>query len=218
MAELKQVQARPAGWRIGITQRRIAATSTSFARDALDADWSTWFAARGLAGAFVSIPNFADASHAARYAESWGLNLLLLSGGEDLGLSPERDATEDGLLAYARRTHMPVIGVCRGMQLLHARSGGLLLEDAGHVGYQHSVALATEVVHVNSWHRWVIKELAPGWQALATAHDGSIEAMQHERLPWLATMWHPERTDGQADMVWQWIDNLQGLRPGLKVA
>lgn len=175
MVELKQAPAWPAGWRIGITQRRIAATATSFALDALDADWSTWFAARGLAGAFVSIPNFSDAN-------------------------------------------MPVIGVCRGMQLLHARSGGLLLEDAGHVGHQHSVALATEVVRVNSWHRWVIKELAPGWQALATAHDGSIEAMQHERLPWLATMWHPERTDGQADMVWQWIDNLQGLRPGLKVA
>jgi putative glutamine amidotransferase len=159
---------------------------------------------------------------------------LLLCGGEDVEPSrygeaelpgagvetlPERDATEWELLAGARQAGVPVLAVCRGLQVVNVFRGGSLWQDlpsqrGGEVEHwlaeprdtlAHPV-LATDAPHplaellargearVNSRHHQGVKRLAPGLLPLAHASDGLIEALA---LPleegWLAAVqWHPE--------------------------
>lgn len=202
------------GLRIGITQRRLPATATSFARDALDADWSAWFSIRRPGVPYVPVPNFEQPDEALAYVAVWGLNGFVFSGGEDPGRSPARDAVEAALLGHAVRHRLPILGICRGMQVLHRYSGGVLAEQPGHLGVMHGVQANSGLVQVNSWHRLTIAEPAPGWRALAVAGDGTIEAMQHVNLPLLGLMWHPERVGGEREPSLPWIDSLFGLAPG----
>jgi putative glutamine amidotransferase len=195
------------GVRIGITQRRICATPETWARDALDAHWNEWLASQWGNGRFLAIPNFEDPTRAVRHVEDWGIDLLILSGGEDVGTSPVRDAVERALLGHARAQHLPVLGVCRGMQLMHTFGGGVLVRKFGHAGASHELqGLRQGHGTVNSWHRWCIESAAPHWLALARAPDGTVEAMQHAELPWLGVMWHPERPDGRLPDFDSWLD------------
>jgi len=196
---------RTDGLRIGITQRRVPAGVHVLTRDALDAAWSGWFTDHLPAANFLAIPNFARPESALRYVQDWGVNALVLSGGEDIGSSPVRDAVEADLLNHAREHRLPVLGVCRGTQMLQTHAGGALALRPGHVGTPHRVTCGEQVVTVNSWHRFVITSLQRGWHSLAVSEDGSIEAMRHCSLPWLGLMWHPERDQGNPTPMWQWI-------------
>ena len=199
-----------ANLRIGITQRRMPSTETSFAKDALDANWNNWFTTRWPGLSYVPVPNFARADQALAFVGAWGLNGFVFSGGEDQGSSPERDMLEATLLEYAALHRMPILGVCRGMQVLHCRAGGGLTEHPGHAGGHHNVLIGPDLVQVNSWHHRTISQLAPGWRTLATADDGTIEAMQHRDLPWLGLMWHPERAGGDPEPCRRWIGSVFG--------
>ena len=196
---------RTDGLRIGITQRRVPASAHAMERDALDAAWSGWFTDHWPAANFLTIPNFPRPELALRHVQDWGVNALVLSGGEDIGSSPARDAVESALLDYACQHRLPVLGVCRGMQLLHTQAGGVLTPQPGHVGTPHRVSCGQQAMTVNSWHRFGITSLQPGWHALAVSENGGIEAMQHASLPWLGLMWHPERAQGNPAPMWRWI-------------
>ncbi len=198
---------------IGVTQRHLPASNHQFARDALDTDWYDWFASHWPRCRFIAIPNFTDPSRAVHYAQEWDIDLLILSGGEDVASSPVRDAVEHALLVHARSVGWPVIGVCRGMQFLHLADGGTLVRQPGHVGMLHTILCGSETITLNSWHHWAVADLMPQWQALAKAEDGSVEAMKHLHLPWLGLMWHPERPQGDLGAMWSWIeDNIATIR------
>ncbi len=195
--------------RLGITQRRIAEAPKAWARDALDAHWGDWLASCWPRSRFLAIPNFSDPVLAVRHVVEWDINLLVLGGGEDLGVSPERDAVERALLNHARARSMPVIGVCRGMQMLHAADGGELVQCTGHVGSPHPLqGMVPAGTCVNSWHHRCIEHPGPQWQVLAHAPGGSVEAMRHGQLPWLGLMWHPERLGGSFPAMWEWINDI----------
>jgi putative glutamine amidotransferase len=158
------------------------------------------------------------------------LDALILSGGPDLDPAlygadrepatsasrPERDAGESALLAAGTEADLPVLGICRGMQLMVAVYGGSLYQHlpdvVGHSGHQptrgsygsHPVATvpgsrAADVLGphatVPSYHHQGIAD--PGTLTVsATAEDGTIEAV--ERLGarfWLGVLWHPEAGD-----------------------
>ena len=184
--------------RIGITQRRRCCSSSGREYDALDDTWPSWLA-RALPGAsLVAIANGRED------LDQSSIEALILSGGEDVGTSPLRDATERWALDHALRNNIPVVGVCRGMQFLHVQSGGALAPIDHHVGSPHSVRLNDSTrVMVNSWHRWGIHEAHPEWTVLALADDGTVEAFEHRDRPWLGVMSHPERDGG--DAVSRWI-------------
>ena len=194
--------------RIGVTQRHIAQAPTAFARDALDSGWSNWFGRHLPDAAFLAIPNFPQGSDAVAYALRWQLNALILSGGEDVGSSPLRDTTERALLDYARTQIIPVIGICRGMQLLQVQGGGDVQRSTQDVGKPHAIYMASDgkMEQVNSWHSFAVQQVAPEWVALATAEDASIELMRHATLPWLAMMWHPERLHGMPRCLTPWLN------------
>lgn len=186
----------------GISMRVIRDPASGERRDALARDWARFFSALSPEGiSWVMLPNVEDACPA--LAHSLGVNALVLSGGDDLGATPERDRTEASLLAWAAARNMPVIGICRGMQMLQHFFGGNLVRLAAqrHVRARHPIIwrgpqASSQSREVNSYHQWGLfaEHLPPELESLALcAEDSSVEALRARSLPWLGLMWHPER-------------------------
>jgi putative glutamine amidotransferase len=161
---------------------------------------------------------------------------LLLSGGPDVepsrfgdstihpmtyGIDPERDQFEIDLFFAARVRSLPVLGICRGIQVINVALGGTLIQDVASesaesrdVGHrQHERGLEESAVGhdvraehpsllpifngdrlgVNSFHHQAIRDLAPVLQAVAYSPDGLIEALvlQDDQAVF-AVQWHPE--------------------------
>lgn len=158
---------------------------------------------------------------------------LLLTGGEDVDparygqvpdgartVSPERDAMELSLVEQALERAMPVLAICRGIQILNVALGGTLFQDLfaqrdaeidhdryrefdGHI---HSIRVdgakrLADVFQVtefaqNSAHHQGIRDLSPDLTAVAWAPDGLVEAVEYrtEESAWTCgVQWHPER-------------------------
>jgi gamma-glutamyl-gamma-aminobutyrate hydrolase PuuD len=169
-------------------------------RDTISHDWLARLGAWEMTP--VLVPNIgADAkSSLARLAP----NLLVLTGGEDIGETPERDDAETAMFDHAVETGLPVLGVCRGLQLINTRLGGTLISMNGHAGASHSVSVApmwtglyADEVEVNSYHNLGVAADGLGDGLVATASDanGNVEAFCHRDKPLAAVMWHPERDD-----------------------
>ena len=121
---------------------------------------------------------------------------FLLSGGGDVGQPPGRADLENLILHHAFDKGVPVLGICRGMQVIVNWFGGRLVPGSGHVHTRHDVVVeGRETREVNSFHRIVVpaKGLPDVLAPLAEAPDGTIEAIKHVDLPWFGMMWHPER-------------------------
>ncbi|MEA5446312.1 gamma-glutamyl-gamma-aminobutyrate hydrolase family protein [Gammaproteobacteria bacterium AB-CW1] len=190
--------------RIGVTQRVEVVASYGERRDCLDQQWGGLLKQLGFL--LVPVPN--GLSEPGAWLEVMGLDGFILSGGNDLAHlpdasrpAPERDATETAILDYAKHRQMPVLGVCRGLQMMNVYLGGSLVPVEGHVATRHSVtpvageSLFSAYSEVNSFHDWGIapeglaETLSPG----VRCQDGTIEAARHTSLPWASVMWHPER-------------------------
>lgn len=179
---------------VGLTMRAGPDPATGEDRDMLAQDWGRFLAAAGLS--FVPLPNIG--SGAVELARRLDLDGLILTGGEDIGARPERDATENLLIDWAMSRNKPILGVCRGFQVLNARFGGSLtaLDPAAHRAVRHAVRFADTGSdrEVNSYHAWGIASggLAPALKPLAKRlEDGSVEAASGPGM--LGIMWHPER-------------------------
>lgn len=132
---------------------------------------------------------------------------IVLSGGNDIGLSTERDDTERTLLLHAYERQLPVLGICRGMQMIAHWAGASLLPVTGHVRTRHQL-IGKISAEVNSYHRYALSTCPEGFEVLARSEDGEIEAIRHLSLPWEGWMWHPER---EAVFSGQDIERLKSL-------
>jgi putative glutamine amidotransferase len=157
-----------------------------------------------------------------------GVDGLILSGGTDIdpkhyGAAPhpklgsieaERDSFELALFADARARGLPVLAICRGLQLVNVALGGTLWQDlpsergvhlqsARRTDRVHPVevlpdtrlqdALGKALLEVNSFHHQAIRDLAPGLVVNARTSDGVIEGIEGEGDGWLiGVQWHPE--------------------------
>jgi putative glutamine amidotransferase len=168
-------------------------------RDALDQRLVSFLCAAGFLA--VPVPNRLIAEvdeHADRCSilSQWTASVracgLVLSGGNDVGDCPERDATETLLLQHAHRNKLPVLGICRGLQMMSTWSGGRLTKLSGHVRTRHMLhgVISGEA---NSYHNIGLTACPKGFSILARSEDGAIEAIGHDLLPWEGWMWHPER-------------------------
>lgn len=186
--------------RIGITMREASATDYHEPRDALARDWGAWMTRNLPEVAWLPVPNLAEGI--VRFAEQWQLDGLILSGGEDPGGAPVRDRTEACLLDAAEARGWPVLGVCRGAQLLWQRGGGQLVPVPGHVDCRSEVrwtegartALDMEgVAEVRCYHRFGLAGSSDAGEPWAYAKDGTLEAFGNMALGRFGLLWHPER-------------------------
>lgn len=131
-------------------------------------------------------------------------------------VDPQRDAFELTLARLVLNTDIPVLGICRGLEVLVVTSGGTLVshipdeygevvehtKDRIHTS-EHRVQImpesrlatmiGTTEATIVSWHHQAARTVPPGWRVTAYAADGLIEALEHDHHPWaIAVQWHPE--------------------------
>jgi len=180
-------------------------------------------------GTPVVIPSYDDEKALVSLLDT--LDGIVLSGGADIdpdylgeepldcvSINPRRDAQELTLVRLAVDRQIPVLGICRGIQVLAAALGGKLYQDirSQHDGecIEHSQTIARglpshdvrlvkdsllyslfgkEVLAVNSFHHQAVKEAPEGFRVTAMAPDGIIEGMESTAFrPILGVQWHPE--------------------------
>lgn len=137
-------------------------------------------------------------------------------GAEDCGSGPpdpERDRAELALVRAYLAAGRPILGICRGLQVLNVALGGTLIQDLGdtlrpfHQGEQdlwHPIRTVPDsLLHqlwggyilVNSAHHQAVDRLGGGLRRTAWSEGGVTEALEHTHLPVAAVQFHPERLD-----------------------
>ncbi len=125
-------------------------------------------------------------------------------------VNPGLDAVELPAARWAVSADVPVLGICRGQQLINVALGGTLVQHVDahrqrssrhelshrlHVqsGSRLADALGTTELEVNSFHHQVVARVGAGLQAVAWSADGSVEGLESTRHPWLVCVqYHPE--------------------------
>jgi putative glutamine amidotransferase len=147
------------------------------------------------------------------------LDGLIFSGGADLDPVADRDRGELALLTAALERNLPVLAICRGMQLLNVARGGNLhqhLPDVvGHEGHretlgafsEHSVRIAPgsrasgilgEQARIKSTHHQAPDRIGEGLEPVGWAEDGTVEALERPQGGFgfaVGVLWHPEAGD-----------------------
>jgi len=164
---------------------------------------------------------------------------LVLTGGEDVdparygekrhekvrSVNVARDATEAALVEEARARGLPVLAICRGIQILNVALGGTLVQDIPsqcHTDIDHDEegarnsrthevsiepgsliagAVGTEHLSVNSFHHQSVKRVADGMKVTARSPDGVIEGIESTDDSWwvMGVQWHPEEMTDSAE-------------------
>lgn len=131
---------------------------------------------------------------------------------------PKRDEFELSIFELTQQNNIPLLGVCRGMQLINCYYGGTLIQDLAEKNKVHKATeiadkqhgirstkantiiasiLKDELNEVNSAHHQAIDKVGKGLQVTATSEDGIAEALEridNTNAPFmLAVQWHPER-------------------------
>ena len=157
------------------------------------------------------------------------LDALVLSGGGDVaperygaarhpavgGVDESRDAWEVALIAQARQRGLPILAICRGVQILNVALGGTLIQhlpehEDGHAhlvpgsydaashhvqitpGTTMAKVLDAEVIDVNTLHHQAIDRCADELAVVGVEEHGIVEAVEHPDEAILGVQWHPE--------------------------
>lgn len=154
------------------------------------------------------------------------LDGLVIGGGDDIGAElydgevsltiradPRRDALEREMLKKALARGLPVLGICRGAQLINVWFGGTLIQDIRAVfkgaprgrillprrsvrlkaGSRLARILGRATIKVNSLHRQAVDQLGEGLEAVAHDRNGMVMGVEHTERPFLlGVQWHPE--------------------------
>jgi len=215
--------------RLGLTQRIEVIEKYGERRDCLDQAWTILLEDWGYQP--ILLPNTIDCPK--EYLDSIKLDGLILTSGNDLThldgatqTAPERDQFEQAALDWAIDQKVPTLGVCRGLEFLNDYFSGTLSTVENHVATQHRVSFETSTlnipendeigfpdgIQVNSYHDYGITrgDVAEELMVLATAPDGTVEALSHPGHPLLGIMWHPERDTPSTELDHELFDALFG--------
>lgn len=165
------------------------------------------------------------------------LDGIVLTGGADVGPDrydaaaetdlfppePLRDDLELALMDLAVERCVPVLGICRGLQIMNVHGGGTLHQDVpSHSRYDIPPESLVDTItfepgtvlgsvyaaarEVNSLHHQTVDVVAPGYVVSARAADGTVEGLEHASLPIVSVQWHPEMmTSRDVDPIFGWL-------------
>jgi N5-(cytidine 5'-diphosphoramidyl)-L-glutamine hydrolase len=189
--------------KIGITLRIEKIKKYNEKRDAISHDWVKFLEKINVIPIFI--PN--TLNNTKQFLEEMKLDGLIMSGGDNKGDDIERDNTEKEIIEFAVKRKIPLLGICRGMQIINNFFGGnqVTTNNMKHVIEHHKIDLIGDVVQnhfqtkemkVNSFHNNIINKNSIGknLEIFALAEmDNTVEGFYHEKFPILGIMWHPER-------------------------
>jgi putative glutamine amidotransferase len=181
-------------------------------RDVFPDDWHETLAVALPDASWWPLANSGAA--AVRRLAALRLDALVLAGGNDLGSCPRRDDTELRLMLHCASRGIPVLGVCRGLQLVQTSFGGSIARapEAHDGGRTHRIdvtdaraqrLLGVEHLAAPSYHRFgvTVDGVAPALETWSKSGDGWVEMLAHRSLPIVAVQWHPERPLPQPEIA-----------------
>jgi len=189
--------------KVGISLRVENIEKYNEKRDAISQDWIK-FCNRARFMPILIPNNLIDIKE---FLKSMNLDMLIFSGGDNIGDDPERDKTEKNMIEFAIKNKIPSLGVCRGMQFFNKYFGGKIEHGLNktHVKIRHKIKFIDKKMEkilgmkssvVNSYHENLVKSeiLGKELEPFGIAnHDKTIEAFYHKKYPIIGVMWHPER-------------------------
>jgi gamma-glutamyl-gamma-aminobutyrate hydrolase PuuD len=183
---------------IAVSQRVDVIEDRGERRDSLDQKLTTLIWESGLFPCAVPNALFYSTKAIHEWLEVLKPQGIILSGGNDLGTCDDRDMIEMSLIEYAEKNKTPLLGICRGMQILARWAGVTMKKVEGHIGANHDILVAVDDENnwpkkVNSFHNYTLSECPEKFVITAKTEYGDIEAIVHQSLPWEGWMWHPER-------------------------
>lgn len=193
-------------------RNRIGVTTNIFSRqdrdewvEAIDRQLVVLLSEHG----YETFPILSSQQNIADLAKELGLKGFILSGGNNLAEILERDELERQILEYSIQHKTPILGICRGMQMMNVFCRGGLEVVSGHVRTSHCLTSDIPELNgesVNSFHSFGINDglLGDRLVPIAYSDNGSIEIIRHLDYRWLGVMGHPERPNFSR-VVLNWV-------------
>lgn len=189
--------------KIGITLRVEHIAKFNEKRDAISHDWVHLLEKANILPIFI--PN--TLKNTKKFLEEMKLDGVIMSGGDNKGDNIYRDRTEKEIIEFVMEKEIPLLGICRGMQVINDFFGGkqITTNDLKHVKKNHKILIIENEVQkyfqkkeieVNSFHNNLIEKNTVGKdiEIFAISEiDNTVEGFYHKKFPILGIMWHPER-------------------------
>lgn len=215
---------------IGITASLLTVeTGSFFGRERSFVGYDYVKAVSAAGGTAILLPVVGDEETIKAHVDL--VDAIILSGGYDVtpqlygeepkpfleATHPLRDAFEISITQHAYKKHKPILGICRGVQLLNVAFGGTLYQDVSQHGRSvlqhnqhckpeypsHTVIIEEDTllakiqgkteISTNSYHHQAVKDVAPGFIVNARTKDGLIEGIESIGSHFiLGVQWHPE--------------------------
>lgn len=142
-----------------------------------------------------------------------------------VNINPKMDKLDEMMVKYAYENNIPLLGICRGIQVVAASLGGSLHQDLNHEHINHPLidehhhmvkkitnyglaALCDDEFLVNSYHHQAVKKLPKDFVILFKNED-TIEGIECLNKPILGVQWHPEKEDlKESKIIFDYFFNL----------
>jgi len=190
---------------IAITQNITENNSYKEVRETLDVNFINFIQDLGFIPLILS-----SRINIEEYFSLFKIDGLILSGGNDLSCcndnicSNERDIFEKKLIEYCIEYDIPILGICRGMQIIADYFGSTFEKVDNQVAIKHSLKIESsskyfnelsQLIEVNSFHNYAIKNLSNSLRISVKSDCNLIKAIEHTKYKIFAHMWHPERNN-----------------------
>tara|TARA_B100002051_G_scaffold232259_1_gene230864 strand:- start:165 stop:770 length:606 start_codon:yes stop_codon:yes gene_type:complete len=167
--------------------------------DFVDHYWINYFKLKKKT--FFSVPNIKSFKISSLKNE---IKLIILPGGNNLfskdKISKTRLKVEFDLIKYALKKNVPILGICRGMQVINFFFKGSQKRIRGHMRTRHKIFFKNKIfnkkkINVNSFHNFGIphKKMSTKLEVIALDKDDNVEIFKHKKKKIYGFMWHPER-------------------------
>mgnify|MGYP001407964681 CR=1 FL=1 len=171
--------------------------------DFLDYYWLDYFTKLKIK--FIVLPNSTLSTNYILKNNLKKINLIILPGGNNINemnkVIRNRNKVEKSIIKFSIKNRIPLLGVCRGMQLINIFFGGKNKIKKNHMGTNHFVSIRNDKIFkkkkflVNSFHDYCIekKDIGKNLEIIGECDDQTVEFFKHKKHRIYGIMWHPER-------------------------